>query len=81
MLFENPVEIVAVLTGLFAIYFQIKANPLYWPISIINVILNAIIFHQARLYAEISLQVYYFGMNISMDEFIGQKRAINRHDL
>ncbi|MCX7861391.1 MAG: nicotinamide riboside transporter PnuC [Bacteroidales bacterium] len=57
-------EIFASLTGFVAIYFQIKAKPIYWPISIINVILYAIVFYQTRLYAETSLQIYYLLISI-----------------
>lgn len=58
------VELFAALTGFIAIYFQIKAKPIYWPVSIINVLLYMFVFFRAKLYAEISLQVYYFAMSI-----------------
>lgn len=61
---ENYIEVMASLTGIIAIFFQIKVKPIYWPISIINVILYIFVFYQARLYAEISLQVYYLVMSI-----------------
>lgn len=61
---ENYIEAIASLTGIVAIFFQIKVKPIYWPISIINVILYIFVFYQARLYAEISLQLYYLVMSI-----------------
>ncbi|MGQ9846785.1 MAG: nicotinamide riboside transporter PnuC [Bacteroidales bacterium] len=61
---DNYLEVIASLTGIVAIFFQIKVNPIYWPISIINVLLYIFVFYQARLYAEISLQVYYLVMSI-----------------
>lgn len=61
---ENHIEAIASLTGIIAIFFQIKAKSIYWPISIINVILYIFVFYQARLYAEISLQIYYLIMSI-----------------
>ncbi len=60
----NWIEILAVITGFIAIYFQIKAKVVYWPISILNVLLYIIIFFQSKLYAEISLQFYYLIMSI-----------------
>jgi nicotinamide mononucleotide transporter len=63
-LFSNFIEFFAVLTGFIAIFFQIKANVIYWPISIVNVITYCIVFFQAKLYAEITLQLYYLVMSI-----------------
>ncbi len=61
---ENYFEFFASLTGFVAIYFQIKAKVIYWPISILNVILYSIVFFQSKLYAEVTLQFYYFIMSI-----------------
>lgn len=58
------VELLAALTGFIAIYFQIKAKPIYWPVSIINVLLYMFVFFQAKLYAEIMLQIYYLAISI-----------------
>lgn len=60
----NWVELFAVLTGFVAIFFQINAKPIYWPISITNVLLYIIVFFQSKLYAEIILQMYYLAMSI-----------------
>ncbi|HOU98684.1 MAG TPA: nicotinamide riboside transporter PnuC [Bacteroidales bacterium] len=61
---DNYVEAIAALTGIIAIFFQIKVNSWYWPISILNVLLYIFVFFRARLYAEISLQFYYLIMSI-----------------
>ncbi|GAB4455191.1 MAG: nicotinamide riboside transporter PnuC [Bacteroidales bacterium] len=61
---ENYVEAIAALTGIIAIIFQIKVNPWYWPISILNVLLYIFVFYHARLYAEIGLQMYYLIMSL-----------------
>ncbi len=58
------VELFAALTGFIAIYFQIKAKPMYWPVSIINVLLYIIVFFESKLYAEITLQMYYLAISI-----------------
>ncbi|NSW44614.1 MAG: nicotinamide mononucleotide transporter [Bacteroidales bacterium] len=60
---ENYIEAIAAITGIIAIFFQIRVKPIYWPISIINVMLYIFVFYQARLYAEISLQLYYLVMS------------------
>jgi len=56
---KNWVEVTASITGLIAIYYQIKENVIFWPISIINVLLYLFVFFTSRLYAEVSLQIYY----------------------
>jgi len=61
---ENYLEAIAAITGIIAILFQIRVKPIYWPISIINVILYIFVFYQARLYAEITLQLYYLAMSV-----------------
>lgn len=61
---KNWVEVAGALTGLVAIYFQIKEKVIFWPISLINVVLYIFVFFTARLYAEVSLQAYYLVVSI-----------------
>lgn len=63
-LLKNWVEITGALTGLIAVYFQIKGKIIFWPISLINVLLYIYIYFNSRLYAEVSLQLYYFIVSI-----------------
>lgn len=55
----NYIELIAATLGLIAIFLQIRQNVLYWPVSIILVSLYIVVYIQARLYADMSLQVYY----------------------
>ena len=63
-LLKNWVEVAGAITGLVAIYFQIKEKVVFWPISLINVILYIFVYFTARLYAEVSLQLYYLVVSI-----------------
>lgn len=62
--FKNWIEVAGALTGLVAIFFQIKQKVIFWPISLVNVILYIFVFFTARLYAEVSLQTYYLVVSI-----------------
>jgi nicotinamide mononucleotide transporter len=55
----NYLELIAAALGLIAIYLQIKQRVWYWPVSIVLVSLYIIVYIQAKLYADMSLQVYY----------------------
>lgn len=56
---ENYIELVAAGLGFIAIFLQIRQNVWYWLISIIMVSMYIYIYIDARLYADMSLQVYY----------------------
>ncbi len=58
-IFDNYFEIVAAALGFVAIYLQIRQNVWYWLVSIIMVSMYIYIYIDARLYADMSLQVYY----------------------
>ena len=52
-------EVMAAALGFVAIYLQIQQNVWYWLVSIIMVSMYIYIYIDARLYADMSLQVYY----------------------
>jgi nicotinamide mononucleotide transporter len=56
---QNYIETIAALLGLFSIFFQIKQKIWYWPVSIVMVSLYIYVYFVSKLYADISLQVYY----------------------
>jgi len=56
---ENYIELIAASLGLVAIYLQIKQKVWYWPVSIVLVSLYILVYIKAKLYADMSLQVYY----------------------
>lgn len=57
--FEHYFEIIAAGLGFIAIFLQIKQNVWYWLVSIVMVSMYIYIYIDARLYADMSLQVYY----------------------
>lgn len=61
---ENWFELLAALLGFVSIYLQIKQHHLYWPVSLIMVIMYIVIYIQAKLYADMLLQWYYVGVSI-----------------
>ena len=60
----NYIELLAMTLGLVSIVLQIKQNLWLWPVNIVMVILYIIVYVDARLYADMSLQVYYLVMSI-----------------
>lgn len=61
---NNTLEAIASIIGLGNIYFGIKEKPVFWAIAIINSLLFFFLYFQNKLYAYMSLQVYYMGLGI-----------------
>ncbi|MGM0611922.1 MAG: nicotinamide riboside transporter PnuC [Bacteroidota bacterium] len=59
----NYIELLAMALGLVSIVLQIKQNLWLWPVNIVMVSLYIIVYIDARLYADMSLQVYYLVMS------------------
>lgn len=55
----DPIELLAVAFGIAAVYLSARQNVWNWPLGIINVGLYIIVFHGAKLYADMGLQVVY----------------------
>jgi len=60
----NPIEIVAVVVTLAAVYLTARQIIWCWPLGMVSVTLYALVFHRARLYADMGLQGLYFGLAI-----------------
>ncbi len=58
------VEILGAITGLIYLYFSIKQNIWLWPWGIVTSLIYVYVFFQAKFYAGMSLQFYYFGISI-----------------
>ncbi|HOY39524.1 MAG: nicotinamide mononucleotide transporter [Bacteroidales bacterium] len=58
------VELAGACLGLWSIYLQILRKPLYWPVSIVMVILYIFVYFHARIYADMSFQFYYLAISI-----------------
>jgi nicotinamide mononucleotide transporter len=60
---QTLLEVTGVITGLLCVYLAAKNNIWNWPIAVISVGIYIFIFFDARLYADMGLQVYFMAMN------------------
>ena len=56
---KNPYEAAGVLFGIVAVYLTVRENVWCWPLGLVNVGLFILVFWQAKLYADMGLQVVY----------------------
>jgi nicotinamide mononucleotide transporter len=57
-------ELVAVVVTVAAVYLTARQIIWCWPIAMVSVTLYAVVFHQAKLYADMGLQVIYFALAV-----------------
>ena len=57
-----PIELVAVAVTLAAVYLTTRQNIWCWPLGMVSVTLYALVFYQAKLYADMGLQGIYFAL-------------------
>jgi nicotinamide mononucleotide transporter len=55
----STIEIVAALFGVAGVWLSVRQNVWNWPVGIVNVTLYVAVFYQAKLYADMGLQVIY----------------------
>jgi nicotinamide mononucleotide transporter len=55
----NPIEIAAAAFGIASVFLSARQNVWNWPLGIVNVALYIIVFHDAKLYADMGLQAVY----------------------
>jgi nicotinamide mononucleotide transporter len=55
----SPLELVAAVVGALSVWLSVRQNIWSWPTAIVNVVLYAIVFYEAKLYADMGLQVIY----------------------
>lgn len=53
------VELAAALTGAISVWLSVRQNIWSWPTAVVNVVLYTIVFWEAKLYADMGLQVIY----------------------
>jgi nicotinamide mononucleotide transporter len=58
-LLSNKIELLGAILGILYIFYSIRQNILTWPTGLLTSILYVIVFFQAKLYADMGLQVYY----------------------
>jgi nicotinamide mononucleotide transporter len=57
-------EVTAVAFGIISVYLSVRQNIWSWPTAIVNVLLYFLVFRQARLYADMGLQLVYFVLSV-----------------
>jgi nicotinamide mononucleotide transporter len=63
-MWENKIELIGALLGLFYIYFSIRQHILTWPTGLLTSLLYIAVFFNSGFYADMGLQVYYAGISI-----------------
>ena len=59
-----PIELLAVVLTLVAVYLTTRQIIWCWPLGMVSVTLYALVFYEAKLYADMGLQALYFGLAI-----------------
>ena len=60
----NRWEILAVIFGIISVYLSTREHIWSWPTALVNVALYFIVFLEAKLYADMGLQVVYFALSL-----------------
>jgi nicotinamide mononucleotide transporter len=60
----NSYEIIGTILGLVSVWLTVRQNIWCWPTGLMMVALYAVVFFQAKLYADAGLQVVYFALQI-----------------
>ena len=60
----DPYEIAGFVSGVIAVWLTAKESPWCWPTGLVNVSLYIVVFWQAKLYADMGLQVVYVFLQI-----------------
>jgi nicotinamide mononucleotide transporter len=55
----NPYEVAGVVFGVLAVWLTVRESLWCWPTGLLYVVAFVVVFHQARLYANMGLQVVY----------------------
>jgi nicotinamide mononucleotide transporter len=77
----STLELVAAAFGAVAVWLSTRQNILSWPTALVNVGLYTVVFYQARLYADMGLQVVYFVLSLYgwyQWKFGGEHRTVLR---
>lgn len=60
----SPLELFAAAVGALSVWLSVRQIIWSWPTAIVNVVLYAIVFYEARLYADMGLQVVYAVLSV-----------------
>jgi len=61
---ENYVEVCGTLTGFLYLGFSIRQHFLTWPVGLLNALFYIAVFFSSKIYADMSLQLYYAAISI-----------------
>ncbi len=61
---QNWIEVFGAVSGILYVFLEIRQNPLLWPVGIVTSAFYIIVFFTGKLYADMSLQVYYLVISI-----------------
>jgi len=60
----STLELFAAVTGAISVWLSVRQNIWSWPTAIVNVVLYAVVFWEAKLYADMGLQIIYAVLSI-----------------
>lgn len=60
----SPVEVWGFVTGGACVWLAVRERPLSWPVGLANSALFFVLFLRGRLYADMGLQLVYFGLGL-----------------
>src|SRR3954447_4002739 len=60
----NRWEVLAVIFGIVSVYLSTREHIWSWPTALVNVALYFVVFFEAKLYADMGLQVVYFALSL-----------------
>jgi nicotinamide mononucleotide transporter len=63
-LWNNKIELLGAILGLFYIFFSIRQHILTWPTGLLTSIFYVVIFYESGFYADMGLQFYYVVISI-----------------
>lgn len=61
---QNRLEMLAVIFGIVSVYLSTREQIWSWPTALVNVSLYFVVFFEAKLYADMGLQVIYFALSL-----------------
>lgn len=60
----NKLELIAAIVGALSVWLSVRQNIWSWPTAIVNVVLYTLVFYEAKLYADMGLQVIYAVLSV-----------------
>ena len=60
----STLEIIAAVLGALSVWLSVRQNIWSWPTGIVNVVIYAVVFYEAKLYADMGLQVIYAALSV-----------------